>query len=93
MRRRLVLGEGGARACSAPTVRWWVRHGQRHGFASIGVAGPQAVPRATSRACRAEPQQRAYVPTGAAMLRLEDNYSQFRDEMDGVYLASSRTPM
>src|SRR5678816_2781842 len=27
-----------------------------------------------------------YVPTGAATLRLEDNYSQFRDEVDGVYL-------
>ena len=27
-----------------------------------------------------------YVPTGAAMFRLEDNYSQFRDEVDGVYL-------
>ena len=27
-----------------------------------------------------------YVPTGAAMFRLEDNYSQFRDEIDGVYL-------
>jgi putative ABC transport system permease protein len=27
-----------------------------------------------------------YVPTGAAIFRLEDNYSGMRDEIDGVYL-------
>ena len=27
-----------------------------------------------------------YVPTGAAMFRLEDNYSPYRDEIDGVYI-------
>ena len=27
-----------------------------------------------------------YVPIGAAMLRLEDSYSRFRDEIDGIYL-------
>ena len=27
-----------------------------------------------------------YVPLWTAMLRLEDNYSAFRDEIDGIYL-------
>ena len=27
-----------------------------------------------------------YVPTAAAILRLEDTYSQFRDEIDGIYV-------
>jgi putative ABC transport system permease protein len=28
-----------------------------------------------------------FVPTNAALLRLEDNYSRFKDEIDGIYLA------
>ena len=28
-----------------------------------------------------------FVPTNSALLRLEDNYSRFKDEIDGVYLA------
>jgi putative ABC transport system permease protein len=28
-----------------------------------------------------------YVPTSAALLRLEDTYSRFKDEIDGIYLA------
>ena len=57
-------------------------------YQAIGVAGPQAVARRrTSPACPAQDRNNVlYVPTGAAMFRLEDNYSQFRDEIDGVYL-------
>jgi putative ABC transport system permease protein len=56
-------------------------------FRVIGVAGPQAV--ANSEVAGASGQDRnniIYVPTGAAMFRLEDTYSQFRDEIDGVYV-------
>ena len=56
-------------------------------FAVIGVTASQAVARGEVGGL--PPQDRnnlIYVPARAAMLRLEDNYSQFRDEIDGAYL-------
>jgi len=56
-------------------------------YRAIGVAGAQAV--AQNDVAGVPNQDRnnvLYVPTGAAMFRLEDNYSQYRDEIDGVYL-------
>jgi putative ABC transport system permease protein len=53
----------------------------------IGVAGPQAVAQSDIAGLPGQDRNNVlYVPTGAAMFRLEDNYSQFRDEIDGVYL-------
>jgi putative ABC transport system permease protein len=55
-------------------------------FEVIGVVGPKAV--AQSGVAGLPPQDRnntVYVPTSAAMLRLEDNYSNARDEIDGIY--------
>jgi len=53
----------------------------------IGVAGPQAVVQGDVAGLPGQDRNNAlYVPTGAAMFRLEDNYSQFRDEIDGVYM-------
>jgi putative ABC transport system permease protein len=53
----------------------------------IGVAGPQAVVQGDLAGVPGQDRNNVlYVPTGAAMFRLEDNYSQFRDEIDGVYL-------
>ena len=56
-------------------------------FRAIGVAGAQAVAQTDVAGLPAQDRNNVlYVPTGAAMFRLEDNYSQFRDEIDGVYL-------
>src|SRR5437867_11139411 len=52
-----------------------------------GVAAPQAVAQGEVAGLPAQDRnKRIYVPTSAAILRLEDNYSQFRDEIDGVYV-------
>src|SRR5262249_43977661 len=56
-------------------------------FRVIGSAGPQAA--ASGEVSGLPTQDRnnlIYVPTGAAIFRLEDNYSGMRDEIDGVYL-------
>ena len=56
-------------------------------YQAIGVAGPQAVAQSDVAGVPGQDRNNVlYVPTGAAMFRLEDNYSQFRDEIDGVYL-------
>jgi len=56
-------------------------------YRTIGVAGAQAVAQADVPGLPSQDRNNViYVPTGATMFRLEDNYSQFRDEIDGVYL-------
>src|SRR5262245_49670964 len=56
-------------------------------YQTIGVAGPQAVAQTDVAGLPGQDRNNVlYVPTGAAMFRLEDNYSQFRDEIDGVYV-------
>jgi putative ABC transport system permease protein len=56
-------------------------------FEVIGIAGAQAVVQNDIAGVPGQDRNNLiYVPTGAAMFRLEDNYSQFRDEIDGVYL-------
>jgi putative ABC transport system permease protein len=56
-------------------------------FQVIGVAGPQVVVQADVAGLPGQDRNNlVYVPTGASMFRLEDNYSGFRDEIDGVYL-------
>jgi putative ABC transport system permease protein len=56
-------------------------------YQAIGVAGAQAVAQSDVAGLPGQDRNNVlYVPTGAATLRLEDNYSQFRDEVDGVYL-------
>jgi putative ABC transport system permease protein len=56
-------------------------------FEVIGVAGPQAVAQVEVAGIPGQDRNNVlYVPTGASMFRLEDTYSQFRDEIDGVYL-------
>ena len=83
-----VLGDG-VRARlfgSADPIGQFVRVNEQW-FTVIGVAGPQAV--AQSDVAGVSGQDRnniIYVPTGAAMFRLEDNYSPYRDEIDGVYI-------
>jgi putative ABC transport system permease protein len=56
-------------------------------FQVIGVAGPQAVAQSDVAGLPGQDRNNLiYVPTGAAMFRLEDTYSQYRDEIDGLYV-------
>jgi putative ABC transport system permease protein len=56
-------------------------------FAVIGITAPQAVARGEVAGLPVQDRNNLiYVPTTAAILRLEDNYSQFRDEIDGAYV-------
>jgi putative ABC transport system permease protein len=56
-------------------------------FEVIGVVGPQAVAQGEVGGIPAQDRNNLiYVPTSAAILRLEDNYSALRDEIDGVFL-------
>ena len=59
-------------------------------FEVIGVVGPQAVAQTEVGGVPAQDRNNLiYVPTSAAILRLEDNYSSLRDEIDGVFLRLS----
>jgi putative ABC transport system permease protein len=56
-------------------------------FRVIGVAGPQLSSRTEVAGLPAQDLNNIiYVPLGAAILRLEDSYSDVRDEIDGIYL-------
>jgi putative ABC transport system permease protein len=56
-------------------------------FRVIGVAGAQAVAQTDLAGLPAQDRNNLiYVPIGAAMFRLEDTYSEMRDEIDGVYV-------
>jgi len=56
-------------------------------FRVIGIAGAQAVVQNDVAGVPGQDRNNLiYVPTGAAMFRLEDTYSSVRDEIDGVYL-------
>jgi putative ABC transport system permease protein len=56
-------------------------------FRVIGIAGLQAVAQTDIAGLPGEDRNNLiYVPTGAAMFRLEDNYSSLRDEIDGLYV-------
>jgi len=56
-------------------------------FRVIGLAGAQAVAQADLAGLPAQDRNNLiYVPIGAAMFRLEDTYSELRDEIDGVYV-------
>jgi putative ABC transport system permease protein len=56
-------------------------------FRVVGVAGPQAIAQTDVSGVPAQDRNNLiYVPTGAARFRLEDTYSDMRDEIDGVYV-------
>ena len=56
-------------------------------YQTIGVAGSQAVAQTDVAGLPGQDRNNVlYVPIGAAMFRLEDTTSQFRDEVDGVYV-------
>ena len=56
-------------------------------FEVIGVVGPQAVAQQGVAGLPAQDRNyMIYAPISAVMLRLEDNYSNSRDEIDGVFV-------
>ena len=56
-------------------------------FRVIGVVGPQLSSESDSSAATStDVNNNIYIPLQAAFLRLEDSYSQVRDEIDGIYL-------
>jgi putative ABC transport system permease protein len=56
-------------------------------FEVIGVVGPHAVAQGDVGGMPAQDRNNLiYVPTAAAILRLEDSYSALRDEIDGVFV-------
>ena len=55
-------------------------------FRVIGVVGPQlSAQTETAGAPATDVNNNIYVPLQSAMLRLEDSYSDVRDEIDGIY--------
>jgi putative ABC transport system permease protein len=56
-------------------------------FRVIGVVSPQLSAQSdSSTATSVDVNNNIYVPLQAAMLRLQDSYSDVRDEIDGIYL-------
>ena len=56
-------------------------------FVVIGVAGPQLTVQSDVAGLPAQDRNNLiYVPLNAAIYRLEDNQSQYKDEIDGIYL-------
>ena len=59
-------------------------------FRVIGVVGPQVSSQSDVAGLPAQDRNNLiYIPVGAAILRLEDSYSRFKDEIDGIYLQMS----
>jgi putative ABC transport system permease protein len=58
-----------------------------HWFQVIGVAGPQLTVQADVAGLPAQDRNNLiYVPLFAAIFRLEDGQSQYKDEIDGIYI-------
>jgi len=55
----------------------------------IGVVGPLLSSQSDSSASSSDVNNNIYIPLKSSMLRLEDSYSDVRDEIDGIYLAMS----
>ncbi|PYQ95647.1 MAG: multidrug ABC transporter substrate-binding protein, partial [Acidobacteria bacterium] len=83
-----VLGEGAKAALFGPeeAVGRYIKVNDQW-LRVIGVAGPQlSVQTDTLTVPEGDRNNLIYVPLSTSMLRLEDNYSRFRDEIDGIYL-------
>lgn len=58
-------------------------------FRVIGVVSPQlSAQGGSSGASAVDVNNNIYIPLQSAFLRLEDSYSDVRDEIDGIYLVS-----
>jgi putative ABC transport system permease protein len=83
-----VLGEGASASlfgADDPLGRYVKINDQW--FQVIGVAGPQLTVQSDVAGVPAQDRNNLmYVPLNAAIFRLEDGQSQFKDEIDGIYL-------
>ncbi len=83
-----VLGEGAAASlfgADDPVGRHVKLNDQW--FLVIGVAGPQLTVQSEVAGVPAQDRNNLiYVPLNAAIFRLEDGQSQYKDEIDGIYL-------
>jgi putative ABC transport system permease protein len=83
-----VLGEGAAASvfgADDPIGRYVKVNDQW--FQVIGVAGPQLTAQSDVAGIPAQDRNNLiYVPLFAAIFRLEDGQSQYKDEIDGIYL-------
>jgi putative ABC transport system permease protein len=83
-----VLGEGAAAAlfgADDPVGRYVKVNDQW--FQVIGVAGPQLTVQSDVAGLPAQDRNNLiYVPLYSAIFRLEDGQSQYKDEIDGIYL-------
>ncbi|HEV3277043.1 MAG TPA: ABC transporter permease [Terriglobia bacterium] len=83
-----VLGEAARIALFGPgeVIGRYVKVNEQW-FHVVGVVGPQLTAAADSSGLPSEDLNNLiYVPLNAAIFRLEDNYSSYRDEIDGIYL-------
>jgi putative ABC transport system permease protein len=83
-----VLGEGAKASLFGPdeAIGRYVKVNEQW-LRVIGVAGPQLSARGETIGVPEQDRNNLiYVPLMTAILRLEDNYSRFRDEIDGIYL-------
>ena len=83
-----VLGEGARASLFAANdaLGEYVKVNEQW-FRVIGVVGPQLSPQTELAGIPAlDRNNLIYVPLSAAIFRLEDTYSEMRDEIDGVYL-------
>jgi putative ABC transport system permease protein len=83
-----VLGEGArARLFGARQPIGQYLKVNEQWFQVIGTVGPQvSAPRDTGGLPTEDRNNLIYVPVTSAILRLEDSFSQFKDEIDGIYL-------
>jgi putative ABC transport system permease protein len=60
-------------------------------FRVIGVVSPQLSAQGDSSATTVDVNNNIYIPLQSAFLRLEDSYSEVKDEIDGMYLSLADT--
>jgi putative ABC transport system permease protein len=83
-----VLGEGARTALFgvADPIGRYVKVNEQW-FRVIGTVGPQLSAETDLAGLPAQDRNNiVYVPVSSAILRLEDSYSWFKDEIDGIYL-------
>jgi putative ABC transport system permease protein len=90
--------ERGAAVCVLGTLARWSMFGESNPignyvkvndqwFRVIGVVSPQlSSPSQASGGTSVDSNNLIYVPLNASILRLEDSYSDVRDEIDGIYI-------
>jgi putative ABC transport system permease protein len=88
----------GASVCVLGTLARWSMFGESNPvdkyvkvndqwFRVIGIVSPQlSSPSQPASGTSVDSNNLIYVPLNASMLRLEDSYSDVRDEIDGIYL-------